>query len=355
MRLRHYLMIANGVSTAVILLCLFVSYTTMFLSFHKMIWLSAATLGAGLLSIAVHYILTRPLESSIRLITEQSRRIADGQFQGVVPQVGPVEFKMLAAQFNEMNARLDENFSRLRTSEASRRELVANVSHDLRTPMASVQSFVEALQDDIVKDEATFHRYLTTIRQETSRLSAMIDDLFQLSRLEAGAETFEPEPQHLDSVLVEILQSLAFQFENKHLRVVTDIPDNLPRLALMPLKIERVLGNLLHNAIRHSPPGGTIRIAAAKLPPSSEGPATDTEWVRLSIEDEGEGIAEAERLYVFERFYRTDKSRNRERGGSGLGLAIAKSIVELHGGVIGVLSTPGAGSTFWFTLPVYRA
>jgi two-component system sensor histidine kinase SaeS len=348
-------MIANGVSLAVILLCLFFSYTTMFLSFHKMLWLSAATLGAGLLSFVVHYILTRPLEGSIRLITEQSRRIADGQFHGNVPLVGPAEFKTLAAQFNEMNARLEQNFSRLRTSEASRRELVANVSHDLRTPMASIQSFVEALQDDIVKDETTFRQYLTTIRQETARLSAMIEDLFQLSRLEAGAESFEPVPQHLDSLLLEILQSLAFQFESKSLRVVTDIPENLPRMALMPLKIERVLANLLHNAIRHSPEGGIIRIEAAMVPPTSEQSSADKEWVRLSVTDEGEGIAVAEQPFVFERFYRTDKSRHRGSGGSGLGLAIAKSIVELHGGEIGVLSSPGAGSTFWLTLPVASA
>jgi two-component system sensor histidine kinase SaeS len=351
MRLRHYLMIANGVSLAVILLCLFVSYYTMLLTFDGMIWLCSATLGAGLLSFAVHYMMTRPLESSIRQITEKSRRIAtgefQGEFQGEVPQVGPLEFQSLANQFNEMNARLGESFRQLRTSEASRRELVANVSHDLRTPMASIQSFVEALQDDIVKDEKTFRQYLTTIRQETTRLSAMVDDLFQLSRLEAGVEKFDPEPQHLDSLLLGILQSLTFQLERKELRVVTDIPDSLPRLALMPLKIERVLGNLLHNAIRHSPQAGAIRLEA------SVG-AAGSEWVRLSVTDEGEGIAEEEQAFVFERFYRTDKSRNRESGGSGLGLAIAKSIVELHGGEVGVRSSPGAGSTFWITLPVYR-
>jgi two-component system sensor histidine kinase SaeS len=339
--------------------------------------------------------LTRPLETSIQQITEKSKRIADGEFLGEVPQIGPLEFRWLAGQFNEMNARLDESFRQLRTSEASRRELVANVSHDLRTPMASIQSFVEALQDEIVKDEATFHQYLNTIRQETSRLSEMVDDLFQLSRLEAGAERFEPEPQHLDNVLLEILQSLTFQLEHKNLRVVTDIPENLPQLALMPLKIKRVLGNLLHNAIRHSPHAGMIRIEAtpefapeavlqADPEPAPQVTATEaaleaaaeaaleagtantaasivsaasgskSEWVRLSVTDEGEGIAEEEQAFVFERFYRTDKSRNRESGGSGLGLAIAKSIVELHGGEIGVTSTPGTGSTFWLTLPVYR-
>lgn len=188
MKLRHYLLIANGISLGVILVCLFFSYYKMYLTLNQFIGLSAATVGAGILSFFVHFLLTRPVEKSIRRITEETARIAGGEFAGRVPEIGPTEFRILASRFNEMKGELEESFRRIRSEEEARKELVANVSHDLRTPMASIQSFVEALEDDVIQDEQTFRRYLQTIRLETARLSAMIDDLFQLSRLDAGAE-----------------------------------------------------------------------------------------------------------------------------------------------------------------------
>jgi two-component system sensor histidine kinase SaeS len=314
----------------------------MLLTFDVVVWLSIVTLLSAAVSTIIYYYSTKPVLSSIERVTEQSRRIAEGQFLTDVELSGPREVQQLAEQFNHMSARLHESFEQIRTSEVSRRELVENVSHDLRTPLASIRSFVEALQDNVVRDEETFRRYLATIALETSRLSGMIEDLFQLSRLQAGAEKFEPIPYHLEDLIIETLQSHDLQMEEKKLRVTVDIPEHLPNISLVPIQIKRVLGNFLQNAIRYSPVEGKLHIQVE--------PSEDGDYVEVSLVDEGEGISENETELVFERFYRADKSRSREKGGAGLGLAIAKSLVELHGGTIGVDSQLGAGSRFWFRL-----
>ncbi|MBO8165031.1 MAG: HAMP domain-containing protein [Brevibacillus sp.] len=342
MKLRTYLLIANGSSILLILLCLLVSYIKMFLSLEETIWLGSITVTAGVLSFLLHFFLTRPLEKALLRITEQSRRLAEGDFAVAVPQIGPREFHMLASQFNEMSRKLEKSFRQLQASEASRRELVANVSHDLRTPLASIQSFVEALQDDVIKDEETFQRYLRTIKLETKRLSSLIDDLFHLSRLESGMEEFRPEPFYADSLILETLQGLTIQIEEKQIQVAVDIPERLPPVLVMPEKIRRAIANLVENAIRHSPVGGLITIRVEE---------TDDSFIKVSIADKGEGIPAAEQARIFERFYRTDKARSRAKGGAGLGLAIVRAIVFEHQGSLGVESAVGQGSCFWFTIP----
>lgn len=344
MKLRVYLLIASGVSTSMILLTLFICYQYMLLNWKDVVLLSTVTLGAASVSMLIHFFMTHPLEKAIHAITQETTHISEGHFEGLVPQIGPVEFQRLAEQFNRMTGKLNESFQKLITAEASRKELIANVSHDLRTPMASIQAFVEALQDDVIQDKATFERYLQTIRLETGRLDGLIQELFKLSQLDAGGTEFVPERYHVDHLLLDGLQSLAFQLEEKQLQVDVDLPDRLPPVAIMPQEMKRVLSNILDNAIRHSPVGGTIDIKAEQI---------SEEYVQLSIQDHGQGIEEEDSSKIFDRFYRADPSRTRSSGGAGLGLAIAKSIVELHGGTIGVNSQTGRsghGSRFWFTL-----
>ncbi|NOU99592.1 sensor histidine kinase [Paenibacillus planticolens] len=342
-----YLLIASGVSTGIILLSLFICYQYMLLNWKDVELLTSVTLGAAVLSMGIHYLMTRPLEKAIHAITEETTRISEGQFEGLVPRLGPAEFQSLAGQFNRMSGKLKDSFDKLRTAEASRKELVAHVSHDLRTPMASIQAFVEALEDDVIQDKATFERYLRTIRLETGRLDALIQELFKLSQLDAGGTDYTPESYHVDQLLVDGLQSLAFQLEEKRLQVNVDLPECLPPVSIMPQEMKRVLANILGNAIRHSPIGGIIAIKAQVQAP----------YLKLYIQDQGMGIEEKDADKIFDRFYRSDPSRTRVSGGAGLGLAIAKSIVQLHGGTIGVDSRAGQveghGSTFWFTIPIH--
>ncbi|WP_270168927.1 HAMP domain-containing sensor histidine kinase [Paenibacillus sp. SYP-B4298] len=343
MKLRTYLLLSSLTGIGVLLICLFVSYSKMLLSIEQLYWLSGITAGVGLLSFILQYVLTKPLEKSIARISQQTVRIARGDFHTEVPLVGPQEFKLLAEQFNVMSCKLKESFDNLHHSESARRELIANVSHDLRTPLASIQSFVEALEDDVIKDEETFQRYLNTIRLETKRLGGLIQDLFELSSLEAQGEVFEPQPYHADELLIHTLESFSLHLAEKKLTIEIELPDKLPAAMMVPAQMKRVLSNLLQNAIQYSPVEGKIVLSAAEM----------GRYVRISVLDEGEGIEAEETSRIFERFYRIDKSRGKNNGGAGLGLAIAQSIVQLHGGEIGVNSTKGAGSCFWFTLPIY--
>ncbi|MEK3833374.1 MULTISPECIES: sensor histidine kinase [unclassified Paenibacillus] len=345
MKLRTYLLLSSLTGIGVLLVCLFVSYSRMLLTIDQLYYLSGITAGIGLFSFILQHLLTRPVEKSIARITEQTVRIAEGDFHTEVPTIGPHEFKLLARQFNEMSSKLKESFDHLHQSESARRELIANVSHDLRTPLASIQSFVEALEDDVIKDEETFQRYLNTIRLETKRLAGLIQDLFELSSLEASGGTFDPQPCHADELLISTLESFSFHLAEKRLKAEIELPDKLPAALMMPTQIKRVLSNLVQNAIQHSPEEGHIVLSAAE-----EGP-----FLRIAVSDEGQGIEAAETARIFERFYRIDKSRSKNSGGAGLGLAIAQSIVELHGGKIGVESNKGSGSCFWFTVPIYTS
>lgn len=343
MKLRTYLVLSSFTGIGVLLICLLISYSKMLLTIEQFYLLSAVTGGVGLLSFILQYVLTKPLEKSIARITERTVRVAEGDFRTEVPLVGPQEFKMLAQQFNEMSTRLKESFDDLHHSESARRELIANVSHDLRTPLASIQAFVEALEDDVIKDEVTFQRYLNTIRLETKRLGGLIQDLFDLSSLEAKGDQFDPQPSHVDELVLSTLESFSFHLAERQLRVEIKLPDRLPAVMMVPAQMKRVLSNLLQNAIQYSPVEGTITLTAAE----------QGAFLRIAVMDEGEGIEVQETKRIFDRFYRIDKSRSKNNGGAGLGLAIAQSIVERHGGEIGVQSTKGAGSCFWFTLPVY--
>jgi two-component system, OmpR family, sensor histidine kinase SaeS len=342
MKLRTYLLLANAVSIVFLLIFLIISFDKMLLNIRQFIWISTITFAVGVLSVFLHFLMIRPLEKSVRMIVAESKKIALGNYHAQVPVVGPVEFKKMANQFNEMSTHLEVSFNRLRDSEVSRRELIANVSHDLRTPLASIQSYVEALQDGVIVDKETYQKYLSTIQTESIRLGHLINDLFELSRLDAGVEEFQPELYPLEDLIVEKLKSFALQFEHKKLQVSVFMPDDSPLVQIMPFKIKRVFANLLENAIRYAPDESRIEITVTPH---------QNQFIEVSVADQGEGIGEIEQTQLFERFYRTDKSRNRHSGGAGLGLAIAKSVIELHGGHVGVESVKGEGSRFWFTLP----
>ncbi|WP_246469304.1 sensor histidine kinase [Cohnella nanjingensis] len=340
--MRSYLLLANAVSLTSILAVLFYCYSRMLLSAPTFAWLGAATVLAGALSFVLHFVMIRPLERSVVRIGEASGRIAAGRFGAEVPIVGPAEFRLLAERFNAMSRQLQISFEAVSRSEASRRELVANVAHDLRTPLALLQSHSEALLDEVVRDEETRRDYLQVLRKESMRLGHLVQDLFDLSKLDAGAEPFRPQKLPLENVLIDTLNAYRPKLEDKMLEVDVWLPEPPPAVWGIESELRRIAGNLLDNAIRHSPEGGRLIWSAER------GPEPDVITVRLR--DEGAGMTEAERGRIFDRFYRSDQSRQRDGGGAGLGLAIALSLVERHGGKMGVSSREGEGSEFWFTL-----
>lgn len=343
MKLRNYLLIANLISILTIVVVLLVFYNYMLLSSEQLILLTIAAIAAGCVAAGFHLLIMRPVVDAVRRIGAAATEFASGALRTRVPVVGPVELKVLAEQFNAMGTELEESFRQVKASETSRRELVANLAHDLRTPLASVQSYVEALEDGVVEDEETFRRYLGTIRSESLRLGALIQDLFELSVLDAEQRTQAQEAVSalLDDVLVELLPRFAKPLEDKALDLQVKLPEQFLPCRMVPQQVQRILQNLLENAIRHSPSGGTIGIEVS----AARG------FVQVRVTDQGKGVPDQEKEQIFERFYRLDRSRSRIGGGSGLGLAIAKSLVLQQGGEIGVFNRPEGGSCFWFTLP----
>jgi len=245
-----------------------------------------------------------------------------------------------------MMVRLRESLDQQKRSEQARRDLVANVAHDLRTPLAAVQVAVEALETGVAEDEATKKRCLTAISRETRHLSRLIDDLFALSQLEARQLELKPEKLYLEDIVQDCLTGLMPQVGKQDIALTVNLPTTLPPVWADRLATRRVLANLLQNALAFTPTGGRITVHGTLV----------TDGVRIEVCDTGPGIPSQDlepgpdgQPRIFERFYRGDEARS--GGGVGLGLAIAKELVQAQGGRIGAMSAAGEGTTIGFTLP----
>jgi two-component system phosphate regulon sensor histidine kinase PhoR len=224
-----------------------------------------------------------------------------------------------------------------------RKEFVANVSHELRTPLTVIKGFIETLQDGAWRDERKAPEYLATILRHTEQLGNLVSDLLELSKLEsAGLASPRHAPVDLALVIHKAQELLAPTAERKHQSLRLDVPKDLPPIKGNADYLERAVSNLIDNATKYTPDGGTIRVAAH----------ANGENVTVEVTDNGIGIPRDDIPRIFERFYRVDRSRSREMGGTGLGLSIVKHVAQVHGGTIEVDSTPGRGSTFRLTLPI---
>jgi signal transduction histidine kinase len=262
--------------------------------------------------------------------------LAAGELSTRVTVQGADEVADLGRAFNRMSSDLERSFQRQQQLETSRRELVAAVSHDLRTPVASIRAMAEAMLDGVVQDAETSHEYVGRIRHESVRLAALIDDLFEVARIESGSLELRLARVPIGDLVTETVQALRARADEKGVDLQVDAEAGLPALALDAPRMERVFVNLVENAVRHTPAGGSVHVGVRH--------AGDD--VEICVRDTGEGIALEDQERVFERFYRSEKSRSRHTGGAGLGLAIARGIVEAHHGSLQLRSAPGAGATF---------
>lgn len=235
-----------------------------------------------------------------------------------------------------------QDLTELRHLQTMRRELVANISHELRTPLAVIKALAETLREG-AEDEATSQDFLSRIDAEVSRMTQMVSELTELSRIESGGAALEMGPVDLNSIVEAVVARLDPQAERQGVALSSELPAELPALQVDKDRVQQVVTNLVHNAIKFTPSGGTV-IISAKLQPG---------WVVVSVSDTGIGISREDLPHVFERFYKADRARTGE--GTGLGLAIAKHVVEGHGGRIWAESVSGKGSTFNFTLPLAAA
>ncbi len=252
------------------------------------------------------------------------------------------EIDQLGVTFEEMSARITEQIEKLQAADAARRDMVAAVSHDLRTPLASLQGYLETLElknDTLTEDEK--RDYLKLALGHGERLSRLIADLFELATLEADDAQLNAEPFLINELANDVAQKFKLEAEKKNLRLTTEISETVPFVSGDIGLMERVLDNLIGNAIKYTPEGGAIVLSVA---------TADGE-VATAVTDTGPGIAAGDLPHIFDRFYQVDRSRPATAKGAGLGLAIAQRILHLHGRAIEVDSTPGAGTTFRFRLP----
>jgi two-component system phosphate regulon sensor histidine kinase PhoR len=238
---------------------------------------------------------------------------------------------------------LFQDLTELRNLQTMRRMFVGNVSHELRTPLAGIKAVIETLQDGAVNDPQAAMEFLDKAHAETDSMTQMIDELIELSRIETGRTKLELAEMDLNQLAGEVIGRLTVQAERKQITVRTEFAPDLPAVKADRQRMQEVITNILHNAIKFTPSGGRIEIKTQ----SAENAVT------LRVTDTGIGISQDDLPHIFERFFKADKSRTRE--GSGLGLAIAKHIIQAHGGKIWVESREGQGSTFGFSLPSFKA
>lgn len=231
--------------------------------------------------------------------------------------------------------------TQMRKLENMRREFVANVSHELRTPLTSIRGFVETLLSGAYADPGKCQEFLKIVEEDSSRLSRLIDDLLELSRLESKKSPLLKTEVEMNVEADKALAVFRTRLEERKIKIDKKFSPGLPKIQADPDRLRQVFVNLLDNAIKFSPEAGTIRVSIEQVP----------QFIRVSVQDDGAGIPEESVPRIFERFYRVDKARARDSGGTGLGLAIVKHIVEAHGGYVACESELGKGSRFSFTLP----
>ncbi len=298
---------------------------------------------AGMLGLLLGVIIARSLAAPLDRLAQAAQRLAAGDLAQRAPISGPIEVASAAAAFNTMAASLEQ-------SELARRRMIADIAHELRTPLTVIQGNLRALLDDVFplqKEE------IATIYDETLVLHRLVADLRELTLAESGQIDLRREPIDLAASIARTMASFAAPAAEKGVELRAECAPDLPRAVADGDRIVQVLNNLVSNALRHTPSGGTIQLRATADPrafPGTIEPGAPALYV--SVCDTGPGIAPADVPFVFERFWRADRGRARSQGGSGLGLAIARQLVLAHGGQIGVVSEPGQGACFWFTLPI---
>jgi signal transduction histidine kinase len=313
----------------------------MFASPHDLMLAIILLIFAGGIAMILGYFFSSTVTERIFSLKEAAEKLANGNLTTRVPVTGRDELSALAVTFNQMAEQLQAADRKQRELENLRRDLVAWASHDLQTPLASMRAVLEALSDGVVDEPGMVKRYLNIAQRDVMSLSALMDDLFQMSQLDAGGFPLSRAPSSLNDLVSDTLESFSELAYRESITLEGQVEAEADPVFMDTQAIGRVLNNLISNALRHTPVGGEIKVHARPTGNS----------VEVSVRDTGEGIHEQDIPHIFERFYRGEKSRNRGTGGAGLGLAIARGVIHAHGGEIRVESERGRGTQFTFTLP----
>ena len=337
MKLKSYILVGYLVSTLLTILVVFWAVQRMLIEKSEVYFLVGMTLIASFIGAAVSIFLF----SSLKHLKKQAQNIAGKDFSTEIETKGPIEFQELGQAFNDMSRNLQDTFQSLDESEQEKRMMIAQLSHDIKTPITSIQVTVEGILDGVIKEEERLH-YLTTIGRQTERLNKLVEELDVLT-LNAQPQDIadeEVEEVFLDRLLIESMSEFQLQIEREERDVYIQVLPESAKIKSHYDKLSRILVNLLNNAFKYSDPGTRIEVLAQ---------LTEQE-LTISVKDEGQGILPEDLEKIFKRLYRVETSRNMKTGGHGLGLAIAQELAHQLGGEITAESQYGLGSKFTFSL-----
>ena len=331
--------VAIALTVALITLGLGAVVLLMFVSPHDALVMALLLVYAGGLTAYAAAVLSRGVLDDIESVRDGLRAVGEGRRDIRIRTAGEDELAELAAAANRMTSQLAGREAERDAAEGARRDLIAAVSHDLRTPLTSLRLLAEAVEDELV-DPGTRRRYLEQMSLHIRSLSALIEDLFELSRLEAGDIQWSMQQVRLDELVEETVEAMRPQADASGVQVQAAVPGDIAPARANPEKLQRVLFNLIQNAIRHTPADGSVTVAAQ----------ANGKHVEVEVADTGDGVPPAEREKVFEPFFRGGEGAARSGSGTGLGLTICRAIVEAHGGEIWFAESP-RGTRVRFSLP----
>jgi signal transduction histidine kinase len=343
--LRWSLLVTVFTSVMLIFINVWATAQLMFINQHDLILTTALLVFGGVTALVFGWFIATNIADRIQSLSKGIEQLAEGNWKVEIPSSGHDEFSRLGKLLNWLGQRLQDVEDEKKEIDQTRRDLIAWISHDLRTPLTAIQASLEAVADDIVTEPMQVKDYVQTSLGEIEHLKFLIDDLFALAQLDTGHASLKLAYASISDLISDTVSSLNAHAMRRSINIHGEIQVDLPPLYIAPDKIQRVLYNLMDNAIRHTPEAGDITVRAAQK--GGE--------VQVVVHNTGDAIASQHLPHVFEKFYRGEQARQKDADGhrgAGLGLAIARGFVEAHGGRIWVESAAGKGTAFQFTLPI---
>ncbi|MBF7108919.1 sensor histidine kinase [Pediococcus pentosaceus] len=339
MKLKYLLIVGYIISVLITIAAVFLAVNKMVIAQSSGFLIILITLCASFLGIMVNLILMRPTIKSLERLRKQARDISKNNFNTMDEMVAPSEFKELSQDFNAMSAKLKETFKSLKDSENEKDEIIAQLSHDIKTPITSIKATVEGILDGIIAPEE-ISDYLGTIDRQTDRLNNLVEELSYLSLNQVNKVETEQETIFLDQLLIETMSEFQLTLEREKRKVAIDVTPTGAKIISDRDKLSRIVYNLINNAFKYSEEGTPLKVSAK----------VENKEVIISVTDRGQGISNEELQNIFKRLYRVEGSRNMNTGGHGLGLYIAQELAHQLNGKIRVKSEYGVGSTFSLVL-----
>lgn len=344
--LRILMVVFVGVMIGVVMLYLWIVSRVLYANSLYFSFMLMSMFFAGVSALSFGYFVARAMTQRLFALVDAAGKVAQGDFSTRLDVHGNDEIAKLIESFNAMARDLEQVEQQKRELEQTRRDLVAWVSHDLRTPLTSMRVMLEALADGVITDQETQQRYIQTTLSEIQHLGKMINDLFEMAKLDVGHIDLDIHPTPINDLISDTVGGLMAKAHKKQITLRGEVAEDVDLVDIAPDKIQRVLKNLIDNAIKYTPEGEQVTISAAL---ASDNPA----MIAVSVHNTGVHIPADVLPNLFDSFYRGEKSRatTDDERGTGLGLAIARGFVHAHGGDIWATSTPQAGTTFSFTIP----